>query len=195
MTAWLLLLAGLCIETQPNEVTLAKIRRIYVDQLGGGQSSDQMQDMIVNAIQNTGLFTITEDREKADAILKGSGDEKVFNETHTTSDSVGLRETGSNSSSNAVRYARTAARHAISAGISDNESSRIDERRREAVASVRLVDTSGDVIWSTTEESQGAKFRGSMADVADKIARKLAEETNRARMALRRAASAENTGQ
>jgi hypothetical protein len=48
---------------------------------------------------------------------------------------------------------------------------------------VRLVDKDGDVIWSTTQESQGAKFRGSMADVADKIARKLAEETQKARLA------------
>jgi len=46
---------------------------------------------------------------------------------------------------------------------------------------VRLVNLDGDVIWSTTQESNGAKFRGAMADVADKIARKLIDETKKAR--------------
>ena len=56
------------------------------------------------------------------------------------------------------------------AGITDSESSHIKERRHEASASIRLVDMNGDVIWSTTQESAGGKFRGAMADVADKIA-------------------------
>jgi len=46
---------------------------------------------------------------------------------------------------------------------------------------VRLVDGDGDVIWSTLQESNGAKFRGAMADVADKIVRHLVEETKKAR--------------
>jgi hypothetical protein len=178
----LLLLSCGAIEIQTNEPALARVRRIYVDQLGGGRVSDQMQDMIVAAVQNTGLFVITENRERADAILKGSGDETIFHEVHATSDSIGFRAGGGASSSSAAQSARSSSRQTLSAGVTDSESSRSDERRREAVASVRLVDTQGDVIWSTTQESQGAKFRGSMSDVADKIARKLAEETQRARL-------------
>ena len=45
---------------------------------------------------------------------------------------------------------------------------------------MRLVNADGDVIWSTTQESNGGKFRGAMADVADKIARKLMDETRKA---------------
>jgi hypothetical protein len=37
------------------------------------------------------------------------------------------------------------------------------------------------VIWSATEESGGGKFRSAMADVADKIVRKLGDETRRVR--------------
>jgi hypothetical protein len=43
------------------------------------------------------------------------------------------------------------------------------------------VDDDGDVLWSTTQESAGGKFRGAMADVADKIARQLAEDARKAR--------------
>src|SRR4051812_25271541 len=107
MMLWVLLLNSFSVEIQTNEVTLARVRRIYVDQLGGGPVSDQMQDMIVAALQNTGLFTITENREKADAILKGSGDEKVFGETHATSDSIGLRSGSGASSSSGAGAART----------------------------------------------------------------------------------------
>jgi hypothetical protein len=46
---------------------------------------------------------------------------------------------------------------------------------------VRLVNKDGDVIWSTTQESLGAKFRGASADVADKITAKLKEDFEKAR--------------
>ena len=39
----------------------------------------------------------------------------------------------------------------------------------------------GDVIWSTTQESLGAKFRGASADVADKITANLKDAFERAR--------------
>jgi hypothetical protein len=43
------------------------------------------------------------------------------------------------------------------------------------------VNCEGDVIWSTTQESTGAKFHGAMADVADKIARQLIEDVRKAK--------------
>jgi hypothetical protein len=46
---------------------------------------------------------------------------------------------------------------------------------------VRLVNKDGDVIWATTQESLGAKFRGASTDVADKITAKLKEDFARAR--------------
>jgi hypothetical protein len=66
-------------------------------------------------------------------------------------------------------------------GVAENESSRSEERRHEAVAAVRLVNKDGDVIWSTTQESQGGKFRRASTDVADRITRKLVEDYERAR--------------
>jgi hypothetical protein len=44
-----------------------------------------------------------------------------------------------------------------------------------------MVNADGDVIWSTTQESGGGKFRGAMADVADKITRQLSADVKKAR--------------
>ena len=186
---------GLClgisifgVELRTPDQSLARVRRIYVDQLGGGPTSDQMRDMLITAIQNSGLFVITENQEHADASIKGSSDDKTFTEEHHSSDSIGFHTSeGSGSSSGASLGTNSSSRQNLGAGISENESSNIQERRHEAVASVRLVDSEGDVIWSTTQESNGGKFHGAMADVADKIARRLIEETKKARAAAQSA--------
>jgi hypothetical protein len=141
--------------------------------------------MIITAIQNSGLFVVTENPERADAVLKGSSDQKIFTEEHNSSDSIGLHASeGNGSSSSAGMGTSTSAHQNLSAGISQSESSHIQERRQEVAASVRLVDSTGDVIWSTTQESSGAKFRGALADVADKVGRRLADETRKARASV-----------
>ena len=174
------------IEPRPSpQVALAKVRRIYVDQLGGGEGSDQMRDMLITALQNLGEFVLTEVPERADAILKGSSELKTFTDEHNVSDSIGVHASeGSGSSAGASYGTSSSARRNMSLGVTENETSHIKERRQDVAASVRLVDASGDVIWSTTQESGGAKFRGALVDVADKVARRLADETKKARAAL-----------
>ena len=167
----------------PPEVSLAKIRRIYVDQLGGGAGSDQMRDMLITALQNTGLFVMTENPERADATLKGSSELQIFTVNHNTTDSIGLHASGGSGSSSHAALGGSSSQQTTSAGVTQSETSHIQERRSEVAASVRLVDTAGDVIWSTTQESNGAKYRGSLADVADKVSRRLIEETKKARAA------------
>jgi hypothetical protein len=41
------------------------------------------------------------------------------------------------------------------------------------LAAARLVNPDGDVIWTSTQESKGAKYKGASADVADKIIKQL----------------------
>jgi len=162
--------------------SLTHVKRIYMEPLTGGATSDQMRDMIITALQNTKLFLFTDNEEKADATLRGSADDKVFVEEHISSDGIGLHaNAGSAEASRNSTSGGTSSRQNAGASISDNESSHIQERRHEASASIRLVNEDGDVIWSTTQESSGGKFRGAMADVADKIARQLTEDTRKAR--------------
>ena len=179
----LLLLATSAWALEPSPPPpLANVKRVYVEQLGGGSTSDQMRDMIIAAIQNSGLFVITENQERADAIIRGSADDRVYTEEHNTSDSIGVHGNTASGSSSGNQMAGNASVHrSAGVGISDTESSHIQDRRHEASASIRIVTTDGDVVWSTTQESAGGKFRGAMADVADKIVRQLTADVRKAR--------------
>jgi len=154
---------------------LLTIRRVFVDRLTGGETAAQMRDILISSVQGTKLFIVTENQERADVILRGAAEDLIFTETHSASDSINAHMTAGSSRSSNSRGGYGS----ISAG--DSESQHSTERRHEAVASVRLVNKDGDVIWSTTQESIGAKFRGASADVAEKITTKLKEDFERAR--------------
>jgi hypothetical protein len=156
-------------------VRLLDIRRVFVDRLTGGETAAQMRDMIISSLQSAKLFIITEDEAKADAVLRGSAEDLVFTDMHSSSDSLNARAsagTGSNPDKTVTdRRSRSA-----SVTVGEQETARIEERKHEATAAVRLVSKEGDVLWSTTEESLGAKFRGASADVAEKITRQLVKD-------------------
>ncbi len=158
---------------------LLRIRRLHVQELSGGEAANQIRDMIIAAMQSAGFFAVTENPERADAFLKGTAEDLVFNEQFSSHESLGVR-TGASTSRGAVS-GRTSERAAASIGVTSNEDVKINERKHEAVAAVRIVNKEGDVLWSTTQESFGAKFRGASADVADKITRQLRTDLDRAR--------------
>lgn len=155
---------------------LLTIRRVYVDHLTGGETAAQMRDILISALDGAKLFVLTESQDRADFILRGAAEDLVFTDEHASSDGVNVRaDVGTGRASS-----RSTGEHA-GVGFGDNESERSAERRHEAIAAVRLVNQAGDVVWSTTQESQGAKFRGASADVAEKITAKLREDFERAR--------------
>jgi hypothetical protein len=167
----------------PDDLTpqLLAIKRVYVDRLTGGETAAQLRDMIIGSLQNAKLFILTENQERADVILHGAAEDLIFTDAFSSSEGINMHVGSSSDSSSGTsshyngagsgfneRTGRTA-----SAGVGDNSSSNIKERRHEAMATVRLVNKEGDVIWSTTQESTGAKFRGASADVAEKITKQL----------------------
>jgi hypothetical protein len=115
--------------------------------------------MIVSALVATSQFKVTENRERADAILKGVAIEKTSQELHAYSEgtAVGGRNGG--------------------AAIKDSSAN--TETVQEAKIAVRLVDPNGDVIWTSTQESRGAKYKGSSADAADKCVKQLVHDVER----------------
>jgi len=166
---------------------LLNIKRVYVDRLTGGETAAQMRDLIISSLQSSKLFVLTENAERADVTLRGAAEDLIFTDAFSSSDGVNIHTGGSSSSSNgsATRfngaggssYDRSA--RSLSLGVGENESQSSKERRHEALATVRLVNKDGDVIWSTTQESTGAKFRGASADVADKITKQLVSDYER----------------
>jgi len=154
---------------------LRSVRRVFVDRLTGGETAAQIRDILISTLDGSKLFVLTENQERADAILRGAAEDLVFTEVHTSSDNVNAHmNLGSG------RTSRSSSGYG-GLGIGESESEHSSERRHEAIAAVRLVNKDGDVIWSTTQESLGAKFRGASADVADKITSKLKDDFERAR--------------
>jgi hypothetical protein len=187
MKAFLLILASLGIamgaDSGPSAVAveedslkqLLQIRRVYVDHLTGGDTAAQMRDILLSSLESSNLFVLTENPERADVTLKGAAEDLVFTEVHSSSDSLNARTNVGTGRSSSSRSA------SAGFGVGESESDHSSERRHEAVAAVRLVNKDGDVIWATTQESLGAKFRGASTDVADKITAKLKEDFARAR--------------
>ncbi len=157
---------------------LLTIKRIYVDRLTGGETAAQMRDLIIASLNSSKLYVLTENPERADAVLRGAAEDLIYTDQFQSSDGVDLRS-GLNTGSRSARS--SSALRSLSAGVNDRESSDIRERKHEALATVRLVNKDGDVIWSSTQESNGAKFRGASADVADKITRQLSADVERIR--------------
>src|SRR5215471_19036163 len=168
---------------------LLTLKRVYVDRLTGGETAAQMRDLVITALQNSKLFILTENPERADATMRGAAEDLIYTDAFASSEGVNAHGSVSSSSGTGTssrfngagsgfdsRSSRSAA-----IGIGENESTNIKERRHEALATVRLVNKDGDVIWSTTQESTGAKFRGASADVADKITRQLVADIQRVR--------------
>jgi hypothetical protein len=175
--AFLLFLA---VEPKQPAEQLLQVRRVYVDRLTGGVTADAIRDLLISSLQNSQLVQVTENEERADAFVRGSADQQTYTEVHDSNEGVTGRLTlGRGRGGGASRLARETDN--VGLAIGEHESLRTQERRHEAIASVRIVLKNGDVIWSTTQESKGAKFRGAGADVADKVTRQLTADVERLR--------------
>jgi hypothetical protein len=152
---------------------LLNVKRIYVESFGDDEESKTLQAMVINALDESKRFIVTENKDKADAILKGRSVEKTSQEVHATSEATGVARAAGSRSGEVSSSGGTAM------GIQNSKLS--TETTHEARLAVRLVSQDGDVIWSTTQESQGAKFKSSSADVADKVVKQLLHELDKAK--------------
>jgi curli biogenesis system outer membrane secretion channel CsgG len=150
-----------------------KVRRIYVESFGDDKISRILQAMVINSLADSKRFIVTENREKADAVLKGTAIEKTSQEVHASGESTAVAGAAGAISGSANRSSAsvTGASVAHAAGIEDSVLS--TETIDRAAVAVRLVATDGDLIWATTQESKGAKFKGASADVAQKVVKQL----------------------
>ena len=170
----------------PEDETIAqfaKVRRLYVDILTGGDEALQIRELLMTSLQRTKQFIITEDEDKADATLKGAGGDEIFTDTFQSSEGINAHtQVGGGESAGSRNYASSSRNHSAGLSIGENSSRHTEERKHEAIATVRLVSKDGDVIWSATAESLGGKFLGASADVADKIAKRLAADHKAAKI-------------
>ena len=161
---------------EEQERKLLGVRTLYVEDLEGDGAA-AIRDMLIGAIHSAGLFVLTEDREGADAYLRGSAEDLIFSEYDRYRNGINVR--GSARASERQDGESSSSGTSFGIGETDEASRRI--RKHEATAAVRIVLANGEVIWSSTQESQGAKYRGAAADVAAKVAEELEKAVERAR--------------
>ncbi len=176
------------IKQAPASADLLKVKRIYVDSFGDDPISKEMQSMIVSALVASKRFVVTENRDRADAVLKGVALEKTSQEVHAFGEGTAVggahgaqhgeisgsvvNGTGSVSGTSNGGFA---AQHAAISDSSVNTET-IDRAR----VAIRLVNADGDVIWTTTQESKGAKYKGASADSADMCVKQLLHDVAKA---------------
>ncbi len=153
---------------QRQLLQLLKIERIHVDPLNGA-GSEPLRDLLIGSLQRAGVFAIVENEERADAYLRGAAEDLVYSDYYRSREGLNVRGSGSASE----RESGESQYFSGSFGIGETEAISRRERKHDAMAAVRLVLRNGDVIWSTTQESSGAKYKGAAAAVADKVAKEL----------------------
>jgi curli biogenesis system outer membrane secretion channel CsgG len=166
-----------------DPAALLKVKRIYVESFGDDIISKELQSMIVSSLVATKRFKVTENRERADAIFKGVALEKTSQELHAYGEStaVGGASGGGHSeiSSSGGTISGSSSGGFVARHMGTSDSSVNTETVNEARIAVRLVNPDGDVIWTSTQESKGAKYKGASADVADKCVKQLLRDVEK----------------
>jgi curli biogenesis system outer membrane secretion channel CsgG len=174
-------------ETDSDPMFLLKVKRIYVESFGEDAISKELQAMIVSSLVATKRFKVTENRGRADAILKGVALEKTSQELHAYGESTAVGGASGTShgeiSGSAVNGSGTISGSSnggfVARNMGTSDSSLNTETVNEARVAVRLVDPNGDVVWTTTQESKGAKYMGASADVADRCVKQLLRDVGK----------------
>src|ERR1700694_1653818 len=112
-------------EPTPEEESaahLAKVRRIYIDILTGGDEALKIRDLLMTSLQSSKQFIITEDEDKADATLKGAGCDEVFTDNFQSSESINAHSQLGNSSSAGTRnYGSSSSNRSIGLSVGENQ--------------------------------------------------------------------------
>lgn len=166
-----------------DTATLLRVKRIYVDSFGDDIISKELQSMIVSSLVASKRFKVTENRDRADATLKGVALEKTSQEVHAygESTSVGGAAGGGHSeiSGSGGTISGSSGGGFVARHMGTSDSSLNTETINEARVAIRLVSPDGDVIWTSTQESKGAKYKGASADVADKCVKQLLHDVEK----------------
>src|SRR6476659_1065031 len=69
---------------------LMSVKRVYVDRLTGGETAAQMRDLIIASLHGARLYVVTENPERADAVVRGAAEDLIYTDQFQSSDSVDL---------------------------------------------------------------------------------------------------------
>src|SRR5262245_51787768 len=93
--AWILIASALAQDPAAIEGAglrqLLTIKRVHVDRLTGGETAAQMRELLVSSLDGAKLFVLTENPDRADAILRGGAEDLIYTESHSSSEGINVR--------------------------------------------------------------------------------------------------------
>ncbi|MBI1749032.1 MAG: hypothetical protein HY234_09850 [Acidobacteria bacterium] len=171
-------------ETPPAEQAanprLVKVKRICVQKFGEDVLGAQAQEMIIAKLFESHRFTLTENCEKADYVLKGSITERTERTYRSESEGIGFGRSAAASESSGSGVTRSGTAAAASVRGDTHESLSSSEVKEQAAVTMRLVDKDGEILWAASLESTGGKTKGAIGDAAERAVRKFLRDLERA---------------
>ena len=160
----------------PVDRRIIQVRRVCIQRFGEDALGFQVQEMIIARLFESKRFSLTENCDKADYVLKGTITERSDRISRSESEGLGFDDRAAASAwdrqggASASRTARG----------SDHENLSSSEVKVQAAVTLRVVDKDGEIIWATSRESAGGKAKGAIGDAAERAVRRLLRDIERA---------------
>jgi hypothetical protein len=159
-----------------TSATLGKLTRVCVDQFSGDTALvSPVREIAIAALFGMKRFVVTENCAKADATMRGAVIERTGRRARSEGEAADFGAAAGGAS--VSRSGGAAGFGAIIGGSSEALAS--SETTAHASVTLRLVDSDGDVIWAHTQDSQGGKTKGAIADAVERAIRQLGRDVGR----------------
>jgi hypothetical protein len=159
---------------------LLQVKRVCVQNFGDDALGVQAREMVIAKLYESKRFSLTENCEKADFVLKGSITERSDRVSRSESEGIGFGESAAASSSSGSGVSRSGTAASASVRGDVRESLASSEVKLQAAVTMRLVDKDGEILWAASLESTGGKTKGAIGDAADRAVRKFLRDLERA---------------
>lgn len=173
------LLAAACAlaaQTPEPANRLAGVKRLCVGKImGDAETAPVVQEVAIGGLYASQKFAVTENCEKADAVLKGAVMMKS---------TMKARSEAEESALGAIVGSVRADAAGVSGGVggvgmSGSEALSSAEKGWQATVSLRLVDREGEVLWAGSWDSPGGKSKAPIPDATERLVRQLVRELER----------------
>jgi hypothetical protein len=161
---------------------LGSLRRLCVEGFVGLQPhAGQAREMAIAGLFESKRFRITENCEKADAIVKGSVTQAKEERSRAEAESTDFGVAAGYGSASVAGGSGSASGGfgAVEGGSSEVLAS--TETISQATITLRIVNDDGDILWAHAEEAKEGKVKGPVAFAMDRAVNKLIREIDRAR--------------
>ena len=160
-----------------EEAKLLAVKRVCMGNVAGDESLvAPARELAVASLFSAKRFTVTENCDKADGVIKGAVLERREKKVRGEAEEAGFGVAGG-----AVHVGPGGGGGGFgAAGGSSGETLYSSETRTQATVTLRMVDREGTVIWAYSQDSPGGKTKGAVADAVERVIRQLVKDIERA---------------